>query len=45
MSLVLKADILNILKWWVDESFATYDDTRGHTGSTISLRKGSIARI
>jgi hypothetical protein len=42
LPLILRTDRLNIIKWWVDASFATHDDCRGHTGSTMSLGKGSI---
>jgi hypothetical protein len=42
LPLILRADRLNIIKWWVDASFATHDDCRGHTGATMSLGKGSI---
>jgi hypothetical protein len=42
LPLILRADSLNVIKWWVDASFATHDDCRGHTGGTMSLGKGSI---
>jgi hypothetical protein len=29
-----------ILKWWVDGSFATHPDMRGHTGGGISMGRG-----
>jgi hypothetical protein len=38
----LKADRLNIIKWWVDASYATHGDNRGHTGATMSLGRGSV---
>jgi hypothetical protein len=31
-----------VIKWWVDASFATQDNCRGHTGATMSLGKGSV---
>jgi hypothetical protein len=42
LPLILKAESLNVIKWWVDASFATHDNCRGHTGATMSLGKGSI---
>jgi hypothetical protein len=42
LPLILRADRLNIIKWWVDASFATHDDCRGHTGAPMSLGKGPI---
>jgi hypothetical protein len=42
MPLILKADSLNIIKWWVDASYATHGDCRGHTGATMSLGRGSV---
>jgi hypothetical protein len=42
LPLILRADRLNIINWWVDASFATHDNCRGHTGATMSLGKGSI---
>jgi hypothetical protein len=38
MPLILRADGFNIVKWWVDASFATHKDCWGHTGVTMSLR-------
>jgi hypothetical protein len=42
LPLILRADSLNVIKWWVDASFATHDNCRGHTGATMSLGRGSI---
>jgi hypothetical protein len=42
MSLILRAESLNVIKWWVDASFATHDNCRGLTGATMSLGKGSV---
>jgi hypothetical protein len=38
----LRADNLNILKWWVDAAFAVHRDMRSHTGGTMSLGAGAI---
>jgi hypothetical protein len=42
MPLILKADSLIVIKWWVDASYVTHGDCRGHTGATMSLGRGSI---
>ena len=39
---------MNVLKWWVDVSYAAHDDMQGHKGETMSMVKdgrGSIIRI
>jgi hypothetical protein len=28
--------------WWIDASYATHDDMRGHTGGTMFLGKGAV---
>jgi hypothetical protein len=45
MPLILKAESLSIVKWWVDTSYATRGDERGHTGATTSMGEGSITGI
>ena len=35
LPLILRADGVNVLKWWVDTSYAAHDDIRGHTGGTM----------
>jgi hypothetical protein len=45
MPLILKADSLSIIKWWVDASCATHGDCRGHTGAMMPLGRGSIIGI
>jgi hypothetical protein len=42
LPLILKAESLDVIKWWVDASFDTHDNCRGHTGATMSLGKGSV---
>jgi hypothetical protein len=42
MPLILRADSINIIKLWVDASYATHGDCRGHTGATMSLGRGSV---
>ena len=42
MVLTLSADYLSIVKWWVDASYASHDDCKGHTGAMMSLGKGAV---
>ena len=42
LSLILEADDLNVVKWWVDGSFAVHPDMKSHTGATMLLGKGSL---
>jgi hypothetical protein len=41
MVLRLSADNLNVVKWWMDASYAMHPDMRSHTGGTMSLGTGS----
>ena len=42
LPLILSADNLNVIKWWVDASYAEHDDMRGHAGATIPLGRGLV---
>jgi hypothetical protein len=42
MCLTLEADDLQVVKWWIDASFAVHEDMRSHTGGTMSMGKGSV---
>ncbi len=42
LALTLEADDLQVIKWWVDASFAVHKDMRSHTGGTMSMGKGSV---
>jgi hypothetical protein len=42
MCLTLEADDLQVIKWWIDASFAVHQDMRSHTGGTMSFGKGSV---
>ena len=33
---------INVVKWWVDTSYAVHPDCKSQTGGTISLRQGCI---
>jgi hypothetical protein len=45
LPLIMREDSLNVIKWWVNDSFATHDNFQGHTGGTVPLGKGSITRV
>ena len=38
----LQADNMNIIKWWIDASFAVHFDMKNHTGGTMLLGTGDI---
>ena len=40
LPLILKADSVPIVKWWVDGSHGVHPNMRGHTGGALSLGKG-----
>ena len=42
MTLKLRADNLQVVKWYVDASFAVHPDYRSHTGAVMTLGEGSI---
>ena len=42
MPLILSVDNLNIIKWWLDASYAVHDDMHGNNWETISLGRGSV---
>ena len=42
LCLKLKADNLQVVKWYVDASFAVHLDYRSHTGAVMTLGEGSI---
>ena len=42
MPLTLEADNMQIIKWWIDASFAVHSDMKSHTGGTMTLGKGMI---
>ena len=42
LKLTLTVDDLSIIKWWVDASYASHEDCKGHTGAMMSLGSGAI---
>ena len=42
MCLVLRKDDTDSIRWWIDASYATHPDMRGHTGATMSMGSGSV---
>jgi hypothetical protein len=42
LTLTLSAEHLNVIKWWVDASYAVHDNMRSHTGAVMSLGCGML---
>ena len=42
LPLMLEADDLELVHWWIDGAFTTHRDMRSHTGGAMSLGKGVI---
>ena len=42
LCLKLKVDNLQVVKWYVDASFAVHPDYRSHTGAVMTLGEGSV---
>ena len=40
--LTLSAEQLNIMKWFVDATYAVHDDFKSHTGMTMTMGQGAI---
>jgi hypothetical protein len=40
LPLILSSDNISVVKWWVDGSYATHLNMRGHTGAGLSLGRG-----
>ena len=45
LPLILEIDNLNVIKWWVDASYAVHPDCKSHTGVMMSLGKGAISSM
>ena len=42
MKLTLSSNNTNIVKWWVDGSYAVHKDMKSHTGGLMTLGKGCV---
>jgi hypothetical protein len=42
LKLTLSVDDMSIIKWWIDASYATHEDCKGHRGALMSLGKGAV---
>ena len=40
--LILEANAMTTIKWWVDASYGMHPDMKSHTGGTMSMGKGSV---
>ena len=40
--LILCADNLNVIKWYIDASFAVHPDFKSHTGAVMTMGTGAI---
>ena len=40
LDLMLEANMMSVVHWWVDASFAVHKDFKSHTGATMMLGKG-----
>ena len=40
--LILSADDLSVVKWYVDASFGVHPDFRSHTGAVMTMGKGAF---
>ena len=43
--LTLSGDKLNIIKWYVDASFAVHPDYKSHTGAVMTLGNGTVVSL
>ena len=42
LPLILKIENLNTLKWYVDASYVTNEDFKGHTGENLTMNRDSV---
>lgn len=45
MKLTLTVDSLNIIRWWVDSSYMTHEDCKGHNGGMMTLGRGAVVSM
>jgi hypothetical protein len=43
--LILSADKLNVVKWYVDTSFAVHPDFKSHTSGVLTLGRGALTSL
>ena len=41
----MRAERVNVLKWWVDALYADHDDMRGYIEGTMSMKKNGRISI
>ena len=41
----IKADALNIIRWWLDASYGVHFYCKGHTGIMMSMGRGALVNI
>ena len=42
LPLILKDDNFGVLKWYIDGSFAIHNNMKSHTGTNLTMGKGTI---
>ena len=45
LPLILRDDRVNVLKWWVEASYAAHDDIQVHKGVTMPMVKDGCGSI
>ena len=45
MALHLNSNDLDVVHWWVDASYGTHPELKGHTGAIIFIGKGCVTSI
>ena len=45
LPLIIRAESMSVIKWWVYASFAAHPDCKGHTGAMMSMGLGSIMEL
>ena len=42
LKMIMSADSMSSVKWWVDVSYGVHDDMRSHTGRCMMIRRGVL---
>ena len=45
MPLTIEASDMNVVTWWVDESFAVHPNLRSHTDGVMTLGSGGVYAV